>query len=71
MANLTVEQIIAILPRLIGCGSCGRFGLYVESHDSEHTRGWMAFHCPDCLHVMKFPVREVPVVEEVAAGAKP
>jgi hypothetical protein len=56
MTKLTRKEAVEILTKLIGCGNCGRFDLYGESHDSEHTRGWHKFNCPHCQHSMKFPV---------------
>ena len=59
--------IVGFIARQIGCGNCGRYGLYSESHDSVHTRGWQKFICPSCKHEMRFPVRDLRTPEEVAA----
>ncbi len=53
----TMKEALALIVTLIGCGNCGRFDLYSESLDSEHTRGWHKFNCPHCAHSMRFPVR--------------
>jgi RNase P subunit RPR2 len=57
MSETISEKIVALIVKVIGCGNCGRFGLYSESHDSKHTSGWVKLICPHCAHSVRFPVR--------------
>ena len=53
--TLTVEQRVYL--STVGCGSCGRFGLSLESAHTQHTEGWVKISCPHCAWTIKQPMR--------------
>jgi hypothetical protein len=68
MQNLSDQLEVKFYREVAGCGSCGRFGLSVESFDSEHTPGWIRATCPACSWSEKRPLRAVRTLGEVKAA---
>jgi transposase-like protein len=67
----TVDKPLAekALEAMLGCPSCGRFSLSIESAHSEHRSGWVRFNCAACSHSFSAPIRE-PRVADAPAKAK-
>lgn len=66
MSELPIEQ--RLYQETVGCSNCGRFGLNIESMDSEHRREWVRAVCPYCSRSSaSFPMRPVRSAKPAAA----